>query len=47
MRSYFYRKILCTLYDMKQVEEANHPANQSLWLNKNITVEGESIFWKE
>ena len=43
----FYRKILCTLYDMKQVEEANHPANQSLWLNKNVTVEGESIFWKE
>ena len=33
---------------MKQAEEVNHPTGHSLWLNKNITIGGESIFfWKE
>ena len=43
----FYRNILCTLYDLKEKVGINQPFDQSIWLNKNITIGNETIFWNE
>ena len=41
----FYRKLF--VCPMKQAEEVNHSGNQTLWLNKNITIGRENVFCKE
>ena len=43
----FYRNILCTLYDLKEKVGINQPFDKSIWLNKNITMGKETIFWNE
>ena len=43
----FYRNILYTLYDLKEKVGINQPFDQSIWLNKNITIGKETIFWNE
>ena len=43
----FYRNILRTLYDLKEKVGINQPFDQSISLNKNITIGNETIFWNE
>ena len=47
MRSYILQKDCVPLYDMKEQAGVDYPGHQSLWLNKNISIEEKCIFWKE
>ena len=43
----FYKQILLTWYQLKHSFNNKDVVNQTLWFNKNITIENKPIYWHE